>query len=63
MTTGAHPGRVTAFRHAHASILPLSPRELDFLSGIIACRIESLLEFEDDEGESEEAGADLSLAA
>jgi hypothetical protein len=53
---------VTAFRDAHASLAPLTVRELDFLSGIIACRIERLLEVEDD-GERDEAEAELSLAA
>jgi hypothetical protein len=50
------------FRDAHASLAPLTVRELDFLAGIIACRIERLLESEDDD-RGEEAKPELSLAA
>jgi hypothetical protein len=51
------------FRDAHASLAPLDVRELDFLAGIIACRIERLLEFDDNDGDSEEAKPELSLVA
>jgi hypothetical protein len=51
------------FRHAHASLARLDVRELDFLAGIIACRIERLIEPEDDEREREEAKPELTLAA
>jgi hypothetical protein len=51
------------FRDAHASLAPLTVRELDFLSGIIACRIERLSEFADDDRDGEEAKPELSLAA
>jgi hypothetical protein len=43
------------FRDAHASLAPLSVRELDFLAGIIACQIERLLEFEDDDRDGEDS--------
>jgi hypothetical protein len=51
------------FNDAHASLAPLTVRELDFLAGIIACRIERLSEFEDDDRDSEEAEPELTLAA
>jgi hypothetical protein len=51
------------FRDAHASLAPLSVRELDFLAGIIAFRIERLLKLEDDDRDGEEAKPELSLAA
>jgi hypothetical protein len=51
------------FRDAHASLAPLSVRELDFLAGIIACRIERLRESEDDDRDGEEAKPELRLAA
>jgi hypothetical protein len=44
-----------AFRNAHASLAPLDVRELDFLAGIIACQIERLLEFEDDDRDGEDS--------
>lgn len=50
-------------RHAHASLAPLDVRELDFLAGIIACRIERLLEFEDDDRDGNEAQPELRLVA
>jgi len=56
--------RMTAFGNAHASLAALDTRELDFLAGIIACRIERLLEFEDDDRDGEEAKpVELRLAA
>ncbi len=54
---------MTALQNAHTSLAPLTVRELDFLSGIIACRIERLSEFEDDKRDGEEAKPDLPLAA
>ena len=51
------------FRDAHASLAPLSVDELDFLAGIIACRIERLSEVEDDDRDDEEAKPELTLAA
>lgn len=52
-----------SFRDMHASLAPLSVRELDFLAGIIECRIERLLEFEEDDRDGEEAKPELRLAA
>jgi hypothetical protein len=52
-----------ALSDAHASLAPLSIRELDFLAGIIVCRIKRLSEFEDDDRDSEEAKPELPLAA
>jgi hypothetical protein len=46
----------------HESLGPLDIRELDFLAGIIARRIEKLSEFEDDERDPEVADAELELA-
>jgi len=51
------------FRCAHASLAPLDVRELDFLAGILACRIERLLEPDEDEREPEEPKPELRLAA
>jgi hypothetical protein len=49
---------MTALQNAHVSLAPLSVRELDFLAGIIAYRIERLLEFEDDDRDGEDDDRD-----
>jgi hypothetical protein len=60
---GRAGGAMTAFQNAHLSLAPLTLRELDFLAGIIACRIERLSEFEDEDRGNEEASPELTLAA
>jgi hypothetical protein len=54
---------MTAFLNAHASLAPLTVRELEFLLDVGAIRLEQLREFEDAGREREETEPALSLAA